>query len=132
MIKTRYRDYAVSAWEFFGRLGCPRSVQLAEYRLKEYILKSKLSISDAQYKASLDDLVACVMAYEEICRRSDADDVKAALTIYTQFNHNHRGNIESGILSISAENHISPPQIYRKLTLCRDLFAIFRGLRMSA
>lgn len=122
----------MSAWEFFGQLGCPKSVQLAEYRLKEHILKSRLTISDAQFKASLDDLIACVMAYDEICKRYDADDIKAALTIYTKYNHHQRGNIESATISVSADKHISQPQVYRKLKLCRNLFALFRGLRMSA
>lgn len=132
MIKTRYRDYAVSAWAFFGQLKCPKSVQLAEYRLKEYILKTNLSMTDTQYKASLDDLIACVMACADISRRADADDIKAALTIYTKYNHRRRGNIENGVTSVSSDIHMSAPQIYRKLTLCRDLFAYYRGLRMSA
>ena len=132
MNKTRYRDYAVSAFEFYGKLYKPRSARLAEYRLKEYALRNRTHLSDAQFAACMADLVACIEALQIIQKRKDADDILAALQVYTDYNYGTKNAISSGVVKTSLKQFTSEASIYRRLSICRDIFAECRGLRVVA
>lgn len=132
MIKTRYRDYAVDAFHFYGMLHKPKSVRLAEYRLKEYLLTHGYEISKEQFKASMEDIVAVLKTIDQLKRTQYADAIIDVLKIYTDVDPYQRGNIENAVIKASLKNYLSTATVNRYLKLLRDTFAEVRGLRVSA
>lgn len=132
MIKTRYRDYAVDAFHFYGLLHKPKSVRLAEYRLKEYLMTQGFNISKEQFNASMEDLVAVIKTIDRLKHTQYADTIIDVLRIYTDVDPYQRGNIENAVVKASLKSYISTATVNRYLKLARDIFAEIRGLRMSA
>lgn len=132
MIKTRYRDYAVDAFHFYGLMHKPKSVRLAEYRLKEYLLTNGIDISKEQFTASMDDLAAVIKTIDLLKHTQYADNIMNVLKIYTDIDPYQRGNIENAIIKASLTCYLSTATINRYLKIARDTFAEVRGLRVSA
>ena len=132
MIKSRYRDYAVDAFHFYGLMHKPKSVRLAEYRLKEYLLTHGIDISKEQFTASMDDLVAVIKTIDRLKHTQYADTIIDVLKIYTDIDPYQRGNIENAVIKASLKNYLSTATVNRYLKLARDTFAEIRGLRVSA
>ena len=128
MIKKKYHDYAVEAFKLYGAIKQPKTEKMADFRLKEYLLTRKMTLSDQQYTATLDDIRACIRVIESIKKRKDADSILDALTVYTKFNYGHRSDISHAITRVSLNTFTSTMSIYRRLSLCRTLFATERGL----
>ena len=132
MIKTRYRDYAVDAFRFYGMLHKPKSVRLAEFRLKEYLLTHGLNMSKEQFTASMDDLVAVIKTIDRLKHKQYGDTIIDVLRIYTDVDTSQRGNIENAVIKATFQNYISAATVNRYLKLARDTFAEMRGLRVAA
>ena len=132
MIKTRYRDYAVDAFHFYGLMHKPKSVQLAEYRLKEYLLTNGIDISKEQFTASMDDLIAVIKTIGRLKHTQYGDKIMDVLKIYTDIDPYRRGNIENAIIKTSLTHYLSTATVNRYLKIARDTFAEIRGLRVSA
>ena len=132
MIKTRYRDYAVDAFHFYGLMHKPKSIRLAEYRLKEYLLTNGIDISKEQFMASMEDLVAVIKTIERLQHTQYADKIMDVLKIYIDIDPYQRGNIENAVIKTSLSRYLSTATVNRYLKIARDTFAEIRGLRVSA
>lgn len=132
MKKTRYRDYAVDAFRFYGILHKPKSARLAEYRLKEYLLTHGINISKEQFNASMDDLVAVIKTVDRLKRAQYGETLMDVLRIYTDMDTNRRGSVEHAVVKATFDNYISAATVNRYLKIARDTFAEMRGLRMTA
>ena len=130
MKKTIYRDYAVSAFIFFGRVGTPSDTQTAVHNLQAYLLKNNIKISDEQFMASLNDILACIETLKDIDTMKDARELKEAIGIYTSISTG--GSVTEQITRHSVDRYTSEASLYRRLQTCRELFAKHRGLRTSA
>ncbi len=132
MIKTRYRDYAVDAFRFYGIMHKPKNIQLAVYRLKEHLLTHRINLNKAQFDACMDDLIAVIQMVDQFKKKHNGEDLLSVLSIYTDQDPTLRGAISAAVVRVSIQRHISTATVDRYLKICRDTFAEIRGLRVSA
>lgn len=141
--KDDIRDYAISAFVFWARHGCPTYEEAVERIRKRAISRARGSdpakasaYADAEVEkasAGLCDIMACAQVFETLEKTGRELVCEAVKAVYMAdpWKKPGRGEYSARALRFAMEVPLSERQVYYYLEQARDLFAVVRGLRVD-